>query len=531
LVVTEPRLTDRAVLRRLRDVCRSVVSEHDLDAVLRRVLEEGRAITGATHGALRVLNDGRDGDGPDRFITTGTAEETQAALAERPEGRGLSVPILIGREAYGNLYVTEKADGQEFDEVDEEAVGVLAEIAGVAIDNARRYQQLEGRRAALERAVTGLEATTEIARAIGDETELDPVLELIAARGRALVNARGVVILLADGDELKVVTVAGDIEDAVVGRRLPVSKSLYGEVLQSRQPRRIQDLPSRLHAAGHAIGVTASVALAVPLVFRGNALGVFVAYDHEHGPSAFVPSEEQLLMAFAASAAIAVGTAKTVAREHLRHSIQAAELERRRWARELHDETLQGLGALYVLLSSGIHGDLEGAVRQALVFMAEQIASLRSLISDLRPAVLDELGVQPALEALAERITSATGLHVALEVDLAYGRGESSSRLLPEIEDAMYRLVQEALTNVSKHAQTERAAVSVRESDGRVMVEVRDYGVGFDLKQITGGGFGLIGMRERAGLVEGSLSVASAPGEGTTVRIHVPAKHVADGPR
>jgi two-component system, NarL family, sensor histidine kinase DevS len=559
--MTGPGLTDPALLQRLLDICRSVVSEHDVDAVLRRVVDEACEITEAKYGALGVMNE--RGDGLDRFITTGIDEEAHAAIGELPRGRGvlgvlisdarplrlanvgahprsygfppahppmntfLGVPIRIRGEAYGNLYLTEKGGGREFDEVDEEAVRVLADIAGIAIDNARLYQRVESRRDELERAVVGLEATTEIARAVGGETDLDRVLELIAKRGRALVNARAVVILLEDRGQLTVVTAAGEIDDAVIGRRLPVADSIYGQVLQSRRPERIGDLPSRLRTVRHAIGVEASAALAVPLVFKGRALGVLVAYDHEQGPSTFMMSEQQLLTSFATSAAIAVGTAKTVAQEHLRHSMQAAELERRRWARELHDETLQGLGALNVLLSAGLEGDLESSARKALGFIEEQIASLRSLISDLRPAVLDDLGLQPALEALAERVASTASLTVELDVDLGSESAKARPRLIPEIEDAIYRLVQEALNNVSKHANTNRADVSVRESGGSVAVEVRDHGIGFELDGVTGG-FGLIGMRERAELVEGKLAVASAPGEGTTVSVVVPAKHIGD---
>jgi signal transduction histidine kinase len=554
-------LTDPALLQRLLDICRSVVSEHDVDAVLRRVVEEACDITDAEYGALGVMND--RGDGLDRFITTGIDEKARAEIGELPRGRGvlgvlisdarplrlpnvgahprsygfppahppmstfLGVPIRIRGEAYGNLYLTEKAGGREFDDVDEEAVGVLADIAGIAIDNARLYQGVESRRDELERAVVGLEATTEIARAVGGETDLDRILELIAKRGRALVNARAVVILLEDRGQLSVATVAGEIDDEVIGRRLPVADSIYGQVLQSRQPERIGDLPSRLRTVRHAIGVEASVALVVPLVFKGKALGVLVAYDHEHGAGTFMMSEQQLLTSFAASAAIAVGTAKTVAQEHLRHSMQAAELERRRWARELHDETLQGLGALNVLLSAGLEGDHEASMRRALGFIEEQIASLRSLISDLRPAVLDELGLQPALEALAERMASTNSLTVELDVELASESGKPPTRLTPEIEDAIYRLVQETLNNVAKHADTDRAVVSVRESGGSVAIEIRDDGIGFELETVAGG-FGLIGMRERAELVEGKLAVASAPGEGTTVSIVVPAKHVGD---
>src|SRR3954470_9449838 len=558
-----PGLHDPALLRRLLDVSRSVVSELDLEAVLRRVVEEARDITSAQYGALGVMSE--RGDSLDRFITTGIDEETHAAIGDLPRGRGvlgvlitdpkplrlsnvgshprsygfppahpemntfLGMPILIRGEAYGNLYLTEKKGGRDFDEVDEEPVGVLAAIAALAIDNARLYQRVEGRREELERAVVGLEATTEIARAVGGETDLGRILELIAKRGRALVNARTVVIVLEDKGELVVAAAAGKIDDAVVGRRIPVADSLYGEVLQSKRPERIGDLRARLRTVKHTIGVDAESALAVPLVFKGKALGVLVAYDHESGPSAFTVSDQQLLMSFAASAATAVATAKTVAQEHLRHSIEAAELERRRWARELHDETLQGLGALNVLLSAGLSGgDIEGAVRQSLAFIEEQIASLRNLISDLRPAVLDEIGLPPALEALAERMAATAGLQVELDLDTAYEQEDGRTRWTPDIESAIYRLVQEALTNVAKHGVTGRAAVSVHESRGCIEVEIRDDGAGFDPDD-SSGGFGLIGMRERAELVDGKINVRSAPGEGTTVSITVPAKHLSAG--
>jgi signal transduction histidine kinase len=442
----------------------------------------------------------------------------------------LGVPILIRGQAYGNLYLTEKAGGQQFDEADEEAVGILADIAGIAIDNAQLYQHVETRRDELERAVIGLEATTEIARAIGGETDLDRILELIAKRGRALVNARTVAIILEDRGELSVLTVAGEADEGVVGRRIPTENSVYADVLRSQTPARIADLPARLRS-GHSIGVKADSALMVPLVFRGKALGVLVAYDHEGDIGTFTVSDQQLMLSFAASAATALGTAKSVAQDHLRHAIAAAESERRRWARELHDETLQGLGALSVLLSSGLQGDLEPAVRTSLEFITDQIASLRALISDLRPAVLDDLGLKPAVEALAERVKAVTGLSVELDIDLAYENEATPTRLLPEIENGIYRLVQETLTNVSKHSQANSAAVTIRECDHVVTVEICDEGIGFDLNEAADG-FGLVGMRERVDLVAGKLAVSSAPGKGTTVSAVMPARHIeGDSPR
>ena len=558
----DSHIKDPALLRRLIEVSRSVVSELDIEIVLRRVVEEACEITGAQYGALGVLNDSRDG--LERFITTGIDEETHRAIGDLPRGRGvlgvlisdpqplrlaevgmhprsygfppahppmhtfLGVPVQVRGEAFGNLYLTEKAGGTEFTDADEEAVGILADIAGIAIENARLYQRVESRREELERAVIGLEATTEIARAVGGETDLGRILELIAKRGRALVSARTVVILLEDGGELEVAIVAGEADNAVAGRRIPVEGSVYADVFRSRRPERISDLPARLRAGSHSVGVTAQSALAVPLIFKGRALGVLAAYDQERGGT-FTMADQQLMLSFGASAATAVGTAKTVAQEHLRGSIQAAELERRRWARELHDETLQGLGALNVLLSAGLDGDTDAAVRQALSFIEEQIASLRALISDLRPAVLDDVGLQPALEALVERGPGIPDVAIELDVALAFESGEASTRLTPEIENALYRLVQEALTNIAKHAGAERVRIALWEADGSVTVEVADDGEGFDLDGSTTG-FGLIGMRERAELVSGKLAIASEPGRGTTVSVVVPAEHVGEGP-
>jgi signal transduction histidine kinase len=366
---------------------------------------------------------------------------------------------------------------------------------------------------------------------VGGETDLDRILELIAKRGRALVNARTVVILLEDSGELRAVAAAGEIAGDVVDQRIPLHDSVYADVFHSRLPERISDLSARLRSGSHAIGVDADSALAVPLVFKDRTLGVLVVYDHQPyavGAGTFTMADQQLLLSFAASAATAVATAKTVAQEDLRHSIQAAEQERRRWARELHDETLQGLGALSVLLSSGLGGDLEAPVQQALGFIEEQIASLRALISDLRPAVLDDLGIQPALEALVERGATPPGATVDLEVDLAYGQQTAATRLTPDLENAIYRLVQEALTNVAKHSGADRVSIVVREWNGSVKVDVSDNGSGFDSMSATRG-FGLVGMRERAELAGGKLAIASKRGEGTTVSVVLPAIHLEAG--
>jgi signal transduction histidine kinase len=552
--VTEIHL-DEERLRRLIEVGRSLVSEHDLETLLRRLLVVAEELTGARYLALGILDERRQS--LERFIARGLPEEVQAEIGDLPRGRGilgelivdpkplrlhdvgdhprsygfppghppmtnfLGVPIMIRGEAYGNLYLTEKQGADDFTDEDEQSIVVLADWAAIAIDNARLYQGLLSRQSELERAVSGLETTTAIARAVGGETRLERVLELIVKRARALVEARVLVILLEQNDQLMVAAVAGDADPSLTGTEIDRSQTLAANVMRTQQPERLSDATTQLRSALVDM-VGASTALFVPLVFRGRASGVLAAFDCLSGGPEFDAEDERLLLSFAASAATAVATAKTVEEDRLRHSIQASEQERGRWARELHDETLQGLAALRVLLSSSLQksADMEETVRQAVAHITTEIESLRNLITELRPAALDELGLTPAIESLVARTRSVEGLEVELNIEL----GED--RLEPEVESTVYRLVQEALTNVAKHGQATSVIVSLVERDLMVEVSVRDDGVGFD-PSVPTSGFGLAGMRERAALASGELEITSSPGEGTTVRATIPAKRAA----
>jgi signal transduction histidine kinase len=266
----------------------------------------------------------------------------------------------------------------------------------------------------------------------------------------------------------------------------------------------------------------------VPLMFRGRSLGVIEAFDRHGGPQ-FRPEDERLLAAAAASAATAVATAQSVEQDRLRRTLRAAEEERRRWARELHDETLQGLGGLRVLLSSArrnrdveqLHNTLQTAVDQ----IAQEIANLRALITELRPAALDELGLAPALEALFERVRTLHGLELEARVELEFERGRAHDRLDPDVETAVYRLVQESLSNAARHAHADHIAVEVIEHDGEVRVAIRDDGSGFDI-EAPSSGFGLTGMRERVALTGGQLEIASSSA-GTTISASLPSGRAA----
>jgi signal transduction histidine kinase len=545
------------------DVARGVLADLDLDQVLDRVLESAQELTEARYAALGVLNESRTELG--RFLTRGIDEAAHATIGALPRGRGvlgalirdpaplrlddvgrhprsygfpaghppmhtfLGVPILVGGTPFGNLYLTEKDGGVEFSDADEQAVAALAEFAGVAIDHARRYTGASERRDELERTVAALEATTQIARAIGGETDLDVILELVAKRGRALVSARALLIELRRGGELVIAAGAGELPEGVLGRSVPLEDTVASHAMRTGRTQRLEDDLNRARFDEHGLGrlgVKADGGLAVPLVFRGGTHGVLVALDRLHDGPAFSAEDERLLEAFAASAASAVATAQSIASEHSRQRLAATEDERARWARELHDETLQSLSALRIGLSSAARSErpdaLERAVGQAVNQLEDAIANLRALITDLRPAALDELGVQAAVEGLAER-TARHGLEVDVSIDLAYEHGRAGARLVSDLETALYRIVQEALTNASKHGNAKRAVVEISERDATVQLTVRDDGDGFDPGAKTDG-FGLLGMRERVELLGGKLRLDSAPGSGTSVRVSIPAQ-------
>jgi signal transduction histidine kinase len=548
----EPRLRD------LIDVGRSLVAELDPEVVFRRVLEVACDLTGARYAALGVLDEDRHE--LERFITHGIDEKTRSAIGNLPRGRGvlgllieqprplhlnnvgrhprsygfppghppmttfLGVPVVIRGHAWGNLYLTEKADG-EFDEADEQSAAILAEWTAVAVDNARLYRDVQSRRDEMERAVHRLEATTEISRAVGGETDLERILEIVVKRGRALVEARSLLILLREGEDLALTSIAGEREAGMGEPQIPIRGSIPGQVLEAREPRRVQDLDPSLMArpASPDSGVAA---LLVPLIFRGQALGTLVALDPLGRDTGFTDEDEQVLLYFAASAAIAVATAQSVAEDRTRDSIAAAERERGRWARELHDESLQSMAGLRVLLSAARRADSE-EVDRLLVQGIEQvdgaIAEMRRLIADLRPTTLDELGLGAALEALAERLAASDIVEVKMNVDLNDHTNRVETRLSRETEDTVYRLVQEALNNVARHGGTDRAKVDVTEDGEMLRIRVADQGEGFDPRVRTEG-FGLTGMRERVTLAGGTLEIQSTPGKGTTIVASVPVR-------
>jgi signal transduction histidine kinase len=547
-------------LVRLLAVGRALVSELDLESVLSQVLETARDLTSARYAALGILDESKAE--LERFLTVGLDDETRRTIGPLPRGHGvlgelirdpqplrlpdvteharsygfppghppmttfLGVPVTVRGEAYGNLYLTDKAGGEEFTDSDEQLVVVLSDWAAVAIDNARLYENVARRRAELERAVRGLEATSAISRAVGFETKLQRVLELIVKRGRAMSEARSFLVLLEQDDSLCVEAAAGEVSRKIVGITIDTG-SVAGAVSASGSTELIPDLAARVGHGLESIAAGATSAVVVPLGFRGRARGVLIAFDRMREGPAFDTEDEHLLGSFAASSAIAIATAQSVEAERLRHSMRASEEERARWARELHDETLQELGALKVMLDGARQTQdadrMTSSIDNAVAQIEVSIRNLQALITELRPAALDQIGLLPALEALLKRVAATSGVAIDSDVRL----DAEGPRLDPEIERTLYRLIQESLTNVMKHAEARQIKVELVEEAGWLKVSVVDDGVGFDTAQISPG-FGLVSMQDRVGLVGGTTSVESAPGAGATVCAEVPATYRDD---
>ena len=264
--------------------------------------------------------------------------------------------------------------------------------------------------------------------------------------------------------------------------------------------------------------------LGVPVQIRGEAWGNLYLTEKEEG--LFDEADKQSVVILAEWIAIAIDNARSAAAERVRLTIEGAEQERGRWARELHDETLQNLAGLRVLLSGTRRrtamGQVSPILDQANERIGETIVELRRLIADLRPAALDELGVEAALASLVERL-SATGVEIDLYVDL-FPEDDTGARYEPQLEDTTYRLVQESLNNAVRHGKAARAIVEVIEEDGEIRIRVTDDGSGFDPKR-AGGGFGLLGMRERVSLTGGRFDIRSSE-DGTTINAALPARRL-----
>ena len=539
--------TEQDRLRAVVEAGIALASELSLDALLQRIAETARTLTGARYAALGVLDGGRVA--LERFVYTGIDDEQRALIGELPRGRGilgalihdakplrlhaiaddarsvgfpehhpamqtfLGVPVTIRGVAYGNLYLTEKEGGLDFTDEDEDVALLLAAQAGTAIENARLYESATG-------WARQLESLNEIIAAMASEVELPRLLGLVAARLRELVDARLVTIALPADNDLRIEAADGEGAAVLLGARLGRDSSKHARVLERGHSERVDsflDDPEVNQGLTRQAGVRSG--LYVPLTIGERRIGVMAAHDKATADGRFTDADVRLSEIFAARAAVAVDLSRRVAQDALERAIAAQETERRRLALELHDETGQELTSILLGLraveDAPTPEDRAAALAEVRALAVQTLQNVRRLAVELRPKALDDFGLVPALERLAESFGERTGMQVDVHASLLEGR-------LPEaIETTLYRVVQEALTNVVKHAQAENVSIILSRKGKAATAVVEDDGRGFDPAG-PNGGIGLTGMRERLALIGGRLEVESGPGSGTTIVAEAP---------
>ncbi|WSS10429.1 GAF domain-containing protein [Microbispora sp. NBC_01189] len=528
-------LVTRDRVQALLEAVVSVGGDLDLETVLRRIVETATTLVDARYGALGLI--GEDNTLA-RFVPVGLSEEEIARIGHWPHGLGLlgllikeprtlrlpdisrhpesygfpsghppmhgflGVPVRVRGEVFGNLYLTEKRGGGEFDEDDEAIVVALAGAAGVAIENARLYEETRRRE-------TWLQASGEITTSLLSGAETPRVLTLIARRARQMAGADTMAILLPDtgGRTLRVAIADGALaETCAAARRIPVDGTLAGRAFTLAEPRMAAD------AADIDDDADEGPVCAVPLGAPGAVRGV-LWLGRRPGRIPFSRSEVCMLHAFAGHAAVALELA-----EARKDAERLGLLEDRdRIARDLHDVVIQRLFAIAMTLTGAARlverPEASARLRYAIDELDGTIREIRSTIFALQPPA-DDPGLRARLVALVESARAQLGFLPALRLD-----GGLDTRVPAGIGEHLLAVVREGLSNVVRHARATRTTVSVRVDGDRLTLAVEDDGIGIPAQ---GRRSGLLNLRERAEALGGSCTAGRGPAGGTCLRWSVP---------
>ncbi|TKJ31281.1 MAG: hypothetical protein CEE40_01885 [Chloroflexi bacterium B3_Chlor] len=447
---------------------------------------------------------------------------------DEPIVAALGVPLKRGDRLLGVLFVDRWVPGS-FDENDLQLATLFANQAAIAIDNARLYEERT-------RRAEELATLYDMSLKVAGKTELSEVLPRVAYEAAQLLAAdvAGIDLFDSQAQELEL-RVSFGYEKDYAGTRLVLGEGLAGKVAQSKEPMMVDDYSGWEGRSPQWDEEKLRSALAVPLLLGDQFLGVL--FLGRQVPRPFDDNDLQLATLFANQTAVAIENARLV-EEITSHGkdlqllsaqlIRAQEEERKRISQELHDEMGQALTAMSINLAAiekELSPDLASALGQRLAetngLIAQTLDQMRDLALDLRPSMLDDLGLVPTLRWYLKRYAERLGVDVEFEaIDL-------EDRLPAEMETVLYRTVQEALTNVARHAHASRVDVRLKRGDSTVTVSIEDDGQGFEVekvgeRELQQRGAGLLGIRERVASLGGSFSIHSAEGQGTQLSIEIP---------
>jgi signal transduction histidine kinase/DNA-binding response OmpR family regulator len=459
----------------------------------------------------------------------------------------LAVPLKVKGHVIGVLNV-ESVKVDAFSSADVRLFSTLAAQAAVAIENARLYEQARQEIAERKRAEEALRKSEASERAAREQAEtlrrataaltstldLDQTLDSILNHLEQVIPCASAAVFLweRESERLRIVAAKGIPDlDQMIGRDFPADNALWLEISRAQQPLILADAQAdnRFAKWGGTDYVRGWIGAA--LVVRGELIG-YLTLDSRQ-VAAYDAADAAMAQAFANQAAVAIHNARLfeqvrVGREQLqalsRRHVEAQEAERAHIARELHDETGQALSAMLLGLSlfEREAGQPEAVVARANEMsdmVDEMLDNLHRLAMNLRPASLDLLGLVPAMAQYIETFGGQHGVTTHFETLVGIG-GE---RLPSAVETAIYRIVQETLTNVARHAQATHVDVLLEQRGDQIVTIVEDDGVGFETREaMLSGRLGLFGIRERAEMLGGTVTIESSVGAGTTVSVEIP---------
>jgi signal transduction histidine kinase len=422
----------------------------------------------------------------------------------------LGAPVKARGEVFGNIYLTEKAAGAEFTPQDEEALVVLASQAGVAVANARLYEESE-------RRGRWLEGLSEVRAAILAGAEVDEVLDLIVQRARTVAGAvMAWCVIPTEGDDLRIAAANGEGTEGPPGTIVPMEGSISGTVIQLGKTVIVEDASQDERAYRTLAELTnMGPTMFIPLMTRGRAFGTLVVAN-PIGAHVFTDSEIKLVEGFAEQASLAVELGQAYQQQQ-RLSLME---DRERIAKELHDGVIQSLFAV----GMGLQGtamlvadeDMSRRIELGVEELDRVIKDLRSYIFGLRPDILAGGRLDDALRQLVAEFEERSGVVAVADVD-----ARAAVMLAGRATDVV-QLAREALSNVGRHADATTVRLSLLAEDTGPVLIVDDDGRGFDPANPPEAGQGLGNMRQRAEGLGGIMELSSMPGEGTTLTVTFP---------
>ena len=530
-------MASRERLSALLEAVVGIGTDLDLHSTLQRIVVAATRLARARYGALGVI-------GPDRrlveFITDGLTVSEHQRIGDLPTGRGvlgllidepkpvrlrdiaehprsfgfpphhppmrsfLGVPIRARDQVFGNLYLTEKRDAEEFTQEDEEMVVALAVAAGVAIDNARLY-------AAAGYRQRWLEATAEITNVLLGEVERTSALRLVARRAREVSGAALVAVLLHDPEESRLtVEVVEPDRPALRGALLPADGGALGTVLAQGRAVSVDDLGA---AADWPVDLDGGAAMIAPLAAAGTVQGLLVI-AHEPGGAGFDGAVDvSMLTTFAGQAALALERARA---QDEREMLVVLE-DRERIARDLHDVVIQRLFATGLQLQSTsrlvVRPEVAGRIDSAVDDLDSTIRDIRSAIFELRSPVAATLRAD--IRATVDAAAASLGFRPELVLD-----GPIDSAVPDAVRPDLVAVLREALSNVVKHARATRVTVRIAVEAARLRMTVTDDGVGVPSEVDERSG--LLNIRERAARHGGSVELTGGEPSGIAIDWVVP---------